>query len=49
MLCAWIDPIDSTKSLIDGNIENVSVLIGFSLNKTANLGLIAVPYRAIGK
>ena len=28
--CLWIDPIDCTRGFLNGNIEDVTVLIGLS-------------------
>jgi 3'-phosphoadenosine 5'-phosphosulfate (PAPS) 3'-phosphatase len=46
--CLWIDPIDCTRGFINGNIEDVTVLIGLSYNNKPQLGIIGTPYKIIG-
>ena len=45
--CVWIDPIDCTRGFIDGNIEDVTILIGLSLNNKPLAGIIGSPYKKI--
>lgn len=42
--CVWIDPIDNTKGFINGTLDCVTVLIGLSWNKKAELGIVGLPY-----
>ncbi len=46
--CLWIDPIDCTKGFIEGNFEDVTVLIGMSTNNHPSLGVIGIPFKKIG-
>ncbi len=43
----WIDPIDCTKGFIEGNLEDVTVLIGMSINKYPCLGVIGIPFKKV--
>lgn len=45
--CLWIDPIDCTRGFINGNYEDVTVLIGLSADRKPSAGIIATPYRKI--
>jgi 3'-phosphoadenosine 5'-phosphosulfate (PAPS) 3'-phosphatase len=46
--CLWIDPIDCTKGFLNGNYEDVTVLIGLSYKKKPEAGIIGTPYKKIG-
>lgn len=46
-LCVWIDPIDCTKGFIQGEIQDVTVLIGISQKKQAEIGIIGIPYKMV--
>lgn len=43
--CLWIDPIDCTRGFINGNYEDVTILIGLSHKKKPEAGIIGTPYR----
>ena len=43
-LYIWIDPIDGTRELVAGRLENVTCMIGVVLNKIPIMGLIHRPY-----
>lgn len=40
----WIDPIDGTRELVAGRLENVTCMIGVVLNKIPIMGLVHRPY-----
>jgi 3'-phosphoadenosine 5'-phosphosulfate (PAPS) 3'-phosphatase len=42
--CVWIDPVDGTLSYTEGNLDEVSTLIGLSYKNRARLGVIGLPY-----
>jgi len=42
--CLWIDPLDGTKEFVLGNLENVTVLIGITVNDTPIAGVIHSPF-----
>lgn len=46
--CLWIDPIDCTKGFLNGNYEDVTVLIGLSYQKKPEAGIIGTPYKKLG-
>lgn len=43
-LHVWIDPIDGTRELVAGRLENVTCMIGVVYNKTPIMGLVHRPY-----
>ena len=43
----WIDTIDCTKGFIEGTLEDVTVLIGMSKNKSPSLGVIGIPFKKV--
>jgi 3'-phosphoadenosine 5'-phosphosulfate (PAPS) 3'-phosphatase len=47
--CLWIDPIDCTRGFINGNIEDVTILIGLSYRQKPYMGVIGTPYKKIGE
>jgi len=48
-LCAWIDPIDCTRGFINGNIEDVTILIGLSYDNKPLAGIICSAYKKINE
>lgn len=42
--CVWIDPVDGTLSYTEGQLDEVSTLIGLSYRNKARLGVIGLPY-----
>lgn len=46
--CLWIDPIDCTRGFLNGNYEDVTVLIGLSYRKKPEAGVIGTPFRQQG-
>ena len=47
-ICVWVDPIDCTKGFINNHVEDVTVLIGVSLNKKAEIGIVGMPFKRVG-
>lgn len=43
-LHVWIDPIDGTRELVAGRLENVTCMIGVVYNKIPVMGLVHRPY-----
>ena len=45
-LTAWIDPLDGTAEMLDGNLENVTIMIGLSSHVTQRpiAGFIHQPF-----
>lgn len=43
-LSVWIDPIDGTRELVAGRLENVTCMIGVVHNKIPIMGLVHRPY-----
>ena len=45
-LTAWIDPLDGTAEMVDGKLENVTIMIGLSSNLTQRpiAGFIHQPF-----
>ena len=43
-LHVWIDPIDGTRELCAGRLENVTCMIGVVMNKIPIMGLLHRPY-----
>lgn len=44
--CVWVDPVDGTLSYTEGQLDEVSTLIGLSFRGKARLGVIGLPYMA---
>ncbi|CAG9467879.1 unnamed protein product [Pedinophyceae sp. YPF-701] len=43
-LTVWVDPLDGTKSFVEGSPENVTVLIGTAIKGVPALGVIHQPF-----
>lgn len=46
-LCLWIDPLDCTLGYVNGNVEDVTVLIGISSFEKPIAGIIGTPFKLI--
>lgn len=42
--CVWLDPLDGTKSYTNGELDEVTTLIGLSYRKKARIGIMGIPY-----
>jgi 3'-phosphoadenosine 5'-phosphosulfate (PAPS) 3'-phosphatase len=40
----WVDPLDGTNGFCSGDLDEVTILIGLSVDGKPRLGLIGVPY-----
>lgn len=45
--CVWLDPLDGTKSYTNGELDEVTTLIGLSYRKRARVGVMGLPYRRL--
>lgn len=47
-ICLWVDPLDCTRGYVNGNVEDVTVLIGISYHERPIAGIIGSPFKAVG-
>jgi 3'-phosphoadenosine 5'-phosphosulfate (PAPS) 3'-phosphatase len=40
----WIDPLDATKSFVDGEIQFSTVIIGISIKQESRIGIVHYPF-----
>ena len=45
--CVWIDPLDGTVNYVNGEIQNVTVLIGLAVKGKPQIGLISCGFEDI--
>lgn len=48
-VCLWIDPMDCTNGFLNGNYEDITVLVGLSHKNKPVAGVIGTPYQQVNE